>query len=93
MDADRITRLDTLQRDPYPKYAQTRRSPGLTFVAELNAWRHPVACPGSQLAREQVRITLETLTARLPGLRLAPDQDVTLPTMIHRSLAALPVTW
>ncbi|NEA60896.1 cytochrome P450, partial [Streptomyces sp. SID13666] len=29
------------------------------------------ACPGSQLAREQLRLTLQELTGRLPGLRLA----------------------
>jgi cytochrome P450 len=51
-------------------------------------------CPGSQLAREQLRITLETLTRRLPGLRLAPDQPITmLPTLIHRSPEALTLTW
>ena len=51
------------------------------------AFGHGVhGCPGSQLAREQVRITLETLTGRLPGLRLAPGEDSEmLPTMIHRS--------
>lgn len=55
------------------------------------AFGHGVhGCPGAQLAREQVRITLETLTARLPGLRLAPGHDDTmLPTMIHRSPRAL----
>lgn len=59
------------------------------------AFGHGVhACPGSLLAREQIRITLETLTGRLPELRLAPDHDVTMrPTMIHRSPAALFVTW
>jgi cytochrome P450 len=52
------------------------------------------ACPGAQLAREQVRITLETLTRRLPALRLAPDQPVTmLPTLIHRSPQQLVLTW
>jgi cytochrome P450 len=52
------------------------------------------ACPGAQLAREQVRITLETLTRRLPALRLAADQPVTmLPTLIHRSPQQLVLTW
>lgn len=50
-------------------------------------------CPGAQLAREQVKITLETLTSRVPGLRLAPGNDSTmLPTMIHRSPRTLLVT-
>ncbi|WP_405989990.1 cytochrome P450 [Streptomyces sp. NBC_00986] len=52
------------------------------------------SCPGSQLAREQLRLTLEELTTRLPGLRLAPDRPVTMrPTMIHRSPYALHLAW
>ncbi|MGW0464809.1 cytochrome P450 [Streptomyces sp. NPDC003027] len=35
---ERLDRLDALQRDPYPLYAQARRTPGLTFVPELDAW-------------------------------------------------------
>lgn len=31
-------RLDALQRDPYPLYAEARGTPGLTFVPELDAW-------------------------------------------------------
>jgi cytochrome P450 len=58
------------------------------------AFGHGVhGCPGAQLAREQVKITLETLTSRVPGLRLAPGHDSTmLPTMIHRSPRTLLVT-
>ncbi|MDJ0466715.1 cytochrome P450 [Streptomyces sp. H27-C3] len=48
------------------------------------------ACPGSQLGREQIRLTLELFTRRLPGLRLAADQEVVWrPTLIHRSPEAL----
>ncbi|MFF9909652.1 cytochrome P450 [Streptomyces sp. NPDC013457] len=51
-------------------------------------------CPGSQLARTQLRLTLELFTRRFPGLRLAKDQGVVMrPTMIHRSPLELPVTW
>lgn len=51
-------------------------------------------CPGSQLAREQLRLTLEELTRRLPGLRPADDRPVTMrPTMIHRSPESLHLTW
>ncbi|GAA2470273.1 cytochrome P450 [Streptomyces longisporus] len=51
-------------------------------------------CPGSQLAREQLRLTLAELTRRLPGLRLADDRPVTMrPTMIHRSPESLHLTW
>ncbi|MFI6492075.1 cytochrome P450 [Streptomyces sp. NPDC050564] len=52
------------------------------------------ACPGAQLAREQLRITLELLTRRLPDLRLAANQPVTMrPTMIHRSPETLHLDW
>ncbi|MGW7263905.1 cytochrome P450 [Streptomyces sp. NPDC054842] len=52
------------------------------------------SCPGGQLAREQVRLTLEQLTARLPGLRLAANRAVTMrPTVIHRSPEALHLVW
>ncbi|MFJ6571175.1 cytochrome P450 [Streptomyces sp. NPDC091292] len=51
-------------------------------------------CPGSQLARDQVRLTLELFTRRLPTLRLAADRPVTMrPTMIHRSPETLHVEW
>ncbi|ATL31419.1 cytochrome P450 [Streptomyces formicae] len=53
------------------------------------------ACVGAQLAREQLGITLELLTRRLPGLRLADDRPaVTMrPTLIHRAPEALHLTW
>ncbi|MDF5755282.1 cytochrome P450 [Spongiactinospora sp. TRM90649] len=51
-------------------------------------------CPGAQLAREQLRITLETLTTRLPGLRLAPGPSPAMtPTLIHRSPEMLHLIW
>ncbi|MCT4353338.1 cytochrome P450 [Streptomyces sp. Je 1-79] len=51
-------------------------------------------CPGSQLARTQLRLTLELFTRRFPGLRLAKDQEVVMrPTMIHRAPLELPLTW
>ena len=48
-------------------------------------------CPGSQLAREQLALTLELLTRRLPGLRLDEERTpvVMRPTLIHRSPEAL----
>ncbi|GAA2296264.1 cytochrome P450 [Actinomadura luteofluorescens] len=57
------------------------------------AFGHGVhACPGSQLAREQVRVTLEELTARLPGLRAEEPVEM-LPSLIHRSPRELFLTW
>ncbi|MFD9336209.1 cytochrome P450 [Streptomyces sp. NPDC060028] len=55
----------------------------------------PHGCPGSQLAREQLRLTLELFTRRLPGLRLDPDapSPTMRPTLIHRSPQTLHATW
>lgn len=51
-------------------------------------------CPGSRLAREQLRLTLELFTRRFPGLRLSAGEPVTMrPTLIHRSPQALHVRW
>ncbi|NUW44420.1 cytochrome P450 [Nonomuraea rhodomycinica] len=50
-------------------------------------------CPGSQLAREQVRITLEILIRELPGLRLERADVTMAPTLIHRSPEELHLTW
>jgi cytochrome P450 len=55
----------------------------------------PHFCPGSQLARMELQVTLETLLSRLPGLRIAtPNSELCwqLGTMM-RSLAALPLSW
>nr|WSZ13728.1 cytochrome P450 [Streptomyces canus] len=59
------------------------------------AFGHGVhSCPGSQLAREQLHLTLQELTGRFPGLRLADGQPVAMrPTMIHRSPQRLHLTW
>ncbi|MFF4116085.1 cytochrome P450 [Streptomyces sp. NPDC001714] len=52
------------------------------------------ACVGAQLAREQLRITVDELTRRLPDLRLAEGRPVTMrPTMIHRSPEELHLIW
>ncbi|MFC8918553.1 cytochrome P450 [Streptomyces sp. NPDC057116] len=51
-------------------------------------------CPGSQLARAQLRLTVELFARRLPGLRLAEGHDVVMrPTLIHRSPQELHLTW
>ncbi|MEU8540710.1 cytochrome P450 [Streptomyces sp. NPDC048717] len=50
----------------------------------------PHGCPGSQLARVQLRATLQELIRLLPGLRPADDRPVSmLPTLIHRAPAEL----
>ncbi|MEU7580170.1 cytochrome P450 [Streptomyces sp. NPDC041068] len=55
----------------------------------------PHGCPGAQLAREQLRLTLELFTRRLPGLRIDEGRPpVTMrPTMIHRSPEELHLAW
>ncbi|MEV2266884.1 cytochrome P450 [Nonomuraea africana] len=53
----------------------------------------PHGCPGSQLAKEQMRITLEILIRELPGLRLARTDVTMAPTLIHRSPEALHLAW
>ncbi|MDT9690023.1 cytochrome P450 [Streptomyces sp. P9(2023)] len=51
-------------------------------------------CPGSQLARTQLQLTLELFTRRFPGLRPAEDREVVMrPTLIHRSPQELPLVW
>ncbi|MFB6808183.1 cytochrome P450 [Streptomyces sp. NPDC056387] len=55
----------------------------------------PHNCPGSRLARAQLRLTLELFSQTLPGLRLDPDRPPPSmrPTLIHRSPEVLHVTW
>ncbi|MGI5459101.1 cytochrome P450 [Streptomyces sp. CA-249302] len=77
-------------RHPNPDEFDITRTPERHLAFGLGVH----GCPGSQLAREQLRLTLEELTRRLPGLRLADDHPVTMrPTMIHRSPEALRLTW
>ncbi|MCT9083648.1 cytochrome P450 [Streptomyces fulvoviolaceus] len=77
-------------RHPRPDEFDITRPPGKHLAFGLGVH----SCPGSQLAREQLRLTLAELTSRLPGLRLAPDQPVTMrPTMIHRSPHRLHLAW
>ncbi|WP_097967955.1 cytochrome P450 [Streptomyces sp. or20] len=52
-------------------------------------------CLGAQLARFELRVVLETLVTRLPGLRLAvpADQLAWRTERLIRGVAALPVRW
>jgi len=77
-------------RHPRPDEFDISRGPGRHLAFGLGTH----GCPGSQLAREQLRLTLEQLTSRLPGLRLADDHPVTMrPTLIHRSPHSLHLVW
>ncbi|MEE1930895.1 cytochrome P450 [Streptomyces sp. TRM 70351] len=52
------------------------------------------ACVGARLARLQLAVTLETLTARLPGLRLAPGREVRMARQfVDHAPVALHVEW
>ncbi|MGW0581188.1 cytochrome P450, partial [Streptomyces sp. NPDC002920] len=77
-------------RHPRPDEFDITRPPARHLAFGLG----PHACPGAQLAREQLRITLRELTSRLPKLRLAEGQPVRMrPTLIHRAPAELHLTW
>lgn len=66
-----------------------RHNPHLAFSGG------PHYCIGAALARMELRVVLETLMRRLPGLRLAvpADQLVAREGLISGALARLPVTW
>ena len=50
-------------------------------------------CLGAPLARLELKVFLEVLTARLPGLRLVPTEYRYLPNTSHRGPLALPVRY
>ncbi|GAA0375063.1 cytochrome P450 [Streptomyces blastmyceticus] len=52
-------------------------------------------CPGATLARIELQVALGTLTARLPGLRLAvPDEELPwIPAVLGRGVGELPVAF
>jgi cytochrome P450 len=77
-------------RHPGPDEFDITRAPGRHLAFGVGAH----GCPGSRPAREQLRLTLEESTRRLPGLRLADDRPVTMrPTLIHRSPESLHLAW
>ncbi|TXS48439.1 cytochrome P450 [Streptomyces sp. uw30] len=77
-------------RHPEPDTFDITRAPVRHLAFGLGAH----GCPGAQLAREQLRLTIQELTRRLPGLRCAEEHPVEMrPTMIHRSPYRLHLTW
>lgn len=62
--------------------------PHMTF----NTGKH--FCIGAPLARLEIRTALRTLSERIPGLRLKPDQDIALaPTFAQRNIPVLHLEW
>jgi cytochrome P450 len=60
----------------------------LAFGAGLHS------CPGAPMARAEIRVALETLLARLPGLRLADGYEPAyIASYFFRGLESLLVTW
>jgi cytochrome P450 len=52
------------------------------------------SCPGAPMARAEIRVALETLLRRLPGLRLADGYEpVYIASYFFRGLESLEVTW
>jgi cytochrome P450 len=52
------------------------------------------SCPGAPMARAEIRVALETLVRRLPGLRLADGyRPVYIASYFFRGLESLDVTW
>lgn len=51
-------------------------------------------CPGAPMARAEIRVALETLIERLPGLRLADGfEPIYIASYFFRGLESLDVTW
>ena len=51
-------------------------------------------CLGAPLARLEVRVALEEFGARLPGVRLAPDQSIDMaPSVATRAIERLELQW
>ena len=92
-----LVALASANRDPAvndrpDKFDITRAAPG----RQLSFGHGPHACVGAQLFREEAKATLRVLTERLPGLRLAPDEDGTMGhSVIPRdgSLHVLNLVW
>jgi cytochrome P450 len=75
------------EKFPDPERFDITRSPNL----HLAFGRGVHACIGAQLARMEMRVAVERVFARLPGLRLAGEEPHWLPSLASRTLHELPV--
>jgi cytochrome P450 len=55
--------------------------------------RGPHHCPGSYLARAELRITLETWLRRIPEFEVAPHSEIAYRGGVVPAIAALPLVW
>jgi cytochrome P450 len=55
--------------------------------------RGPHHCPGSFLARAEVRITIETWLRRIPQFELAPRTEIRYRGGVVPAISALPLVW
>jgi cytochrome P450 len=52
------------------------------------------SCPGAPMARAEIRVALETLLRKLPGLRLADGYEPSyIASYFFRGLESLDITW
>jgi cytochrome P450 len=72
-----------------------RYEPQRENLQHLNFGRGIHFCVGAQLARLQLRVALEQLVERLPGMRLVPGQDYgySQDMLIVRAMRQLQVEW
>jgi cytochrome P450 len=87
--------LGVTGRDPTLVARPDRLDLSRTEVQHLAFGAGPHHCLGAHLARVELQEALRGLLRRVPNLRLAvPESDLRFrPTMVVRSLEALPVTW
>ena len=53
----------------------------------------PHLCPGANLARTEVRITIEEWLARIPEFTVAPDAEIRFRGGLVGVIDALPLVW
>ncbi|RVQ66546.1 cytochrome P450 [Croceicoccus ponticola] len=80
--------IDPAQNEcPFAIDPARRRAPHSTFGSG------PHMCPGQELARAEVAITIEEWLARIPEFRVAPDSDLTNDGGIVASIRRLTLEW
>ncbi|WP_027164453.1 cytochrome P450 [Mesorhizobium sp. WSM3224] len=99
--ADDIT-VEALEADPYPIYAELRRSAPVAFVPAVNlrnegnhaafGFGHHF-CSGRFFAREQMCLAVRLLLERFPDLRLVPGREPVFRGWEFRAPATLHIAY